>query len=100
MEAIDGLHLIGAELLASTPEDPFADPATVAEVAARHPLVLLNALNLENGARLYLDSNDETSLLDAPEAGWGRLVTAGATAIHTDWPHLVRQFLRERQLRE
>ena len=99
VEAFEGLHLIGAELLASTPADAFADPATIAEVAARYPLILLNALNLENGARLYLDKSDETSLMVAPEAGWGRLVEAGATAIHTDWPHVVRQFLREQMLR-
>src|SRR5699024_11304747 len=49
VEAFEGLHLIGAELLASTPADAFADPATIAEVAARYPLILLNALNLENG---------------------------------------------------
>lgn len=96
VESIDGLHVIGAELLASKPEDPFADPAAVASIADRYPFVLLNAINLENDARLYLGSDDETSLLIGPETGWGRLVAAGATAIQTDWPHLVLQYLRSR----
>ncbi|WP_114855382.1 glycerophosphodiester phosphodiesterase family protein [Brachybacterium sp. YJGR34] len=99
VEAIDGLHLIGAELLAAEPTDPFADPARVAEVAARHPLVLLNALNLENGARLHLEHSDDVSLREGGDAGWGHLVDVGATAIQTDWPHLLRGYLADRGLR-
>ncbi|HIT75838.1 MAG TPA: glycerophosphodiester phosphodiesterase family protein [Candidatus Avipropionibacterium avicola] len=96
VEAIDGINLIGAELLAANEDDPFADPAAVAAVAERYPFVQLNAINLENGARLYLDFDDDTSILTGPEAGWGRLVEAGATVIQTDWPHLLRDYLASR----
>lgn len=95
VEAIEGINLIGAELLAAEPEDDFADPETVAEVARRHPLVVLNALNLDNNAVLYLRADDAVSVLDDPALGWGRLADVGATAIQTDWPHLLRKFLEE-----
>ncbi|MFL0456102.1 glycerophosphodiester phosphodiesterase family protein [Brachybacterium paraconglomeratum] len=93
--AVSGLNLIGAEILAATPEDPYADPAAVAALVEEFPLVQVNALNLENGARLYLGHDDETALLEGPEPGWGPLVRSGATAIQTDWPHLLREHLEQ-----
>ena len=97
--SVPGLHLVGAEVLAAAPEDPYADPEEVAALAAEFPLVQVNALNLENGARLYLGHDDETALFEGPEAGWGPLVRSGATAIQTDWPHLLREHLERQGLR-
>lgn len=93
---MEGLNLVGAELLAAGPDDDFAAPEAVAAVAERFPLVLLNALNLENGSVLYLGADDDTSVLEDPELGWGRLIEVGATAIQTDWPHLLRAHLLAR----
>lgn len=95
VEAHAGINVIGAELLARSSEDPFADPAAVSAVAARHPLVQINALNLDDGAVLYLGYDDDTSILRGPEHGWDRLVAVGATVIQTDWPHLLRARLSE-----
>ena len=58
--------------------------------------MLLNALNLENGSVLYLGADDDTSVLEDPDLGWGRLIQVGATAIQTDWPHLLRAYLTAR----
>ena len=96
VEAVDGINLVGAELLAAGPDDDFAQPEAVAAVAERHPFVLLNALNLENGSVLYLGADDDTSVLEGPDLGWGRLIQVGATAIQTDWPHLLRAYLTAR----
>lgn len=99
VRSVPGLHLVGAEVLAAAPEDPYADPEEVAALAAEFPLVQVNALNLENGARLYLGHDDETALFEGPEAGWGPLVRSGATAIQTDWAHLLREHLERQGLR-
>jgi glycerophosphoryl diester phosphodiesterase len=77
-------------------EDDFAAPEAVAEIATRYPLVVLNALNLENGSVLYLGADDNTSVIEDPDRGWGRLVDVGASAIQTDWPHLLRDYLSTR----
>lgn len=92
-----GIHLVGAELLAAAPGDDFSDPALVTEVCRTYPLVVMNAINLENGAVLYLGADDDTSILEDPDLGWGRLIDAGATAIQTDWPHLLRSYLAKRR---
>lgn len=99
VRSVLGLNLVGAEILAASSEDPYADPAAVSELADEFPLVQVNALNLENGARLYLGHDDETALLEGPGAGWGPLVRSGATAIQTDWPHLLRDYLEGEGLR-
>jgi glycerophosphoryl diester phosphodiesterase len=99
VRSVRGLNLVGAEILAASPADPYADPAAVAALAAEFPLVQVNALNLENGARLYLGHDDETALLEGPEEGWGPLLRSGATAIQTDWPHLLRDHLERLGLR-
>ncbi|ACU86568.1 hypothetical protein Bfae_28020 [Brachybacterium faecium DSM 4810] len=99
VRAVDGLNLIGAEVLAATPDDPYADPAAVTSLAEEFPLVQVNALNLENGARLYLGHDDETAILEDPALGWGPLARSGATAIQTDWPHLLRDYLVTQGLR-
>lgn len=96
--SFEGINMIGAELLASSPDDDFADPALVAEVRQSYPLVVMNALNLENGSVLYLGADDETSVLEDPDLGWGRLLEAGASAIQTDWPHLLRDYLATKGL--
>lgn len=96
---IDGLNLIGAEVLASTSADPYAEATALTALAEEFPLIQVNALNLENGARLYLGHDDETAIMDGPEAGWGPLVRNGATAIQTDWPHLLRDYLVQQGLR-
>jgi glycerophosphoryl diester phosphodiesterase len=94
--AVPGVNLIGAELLAAEEGDDFAAPEAVAEIATRYPLVVLNALNLENGSVLYLGADDNTSVIEDPDRGWGRLVDVGASAIQTDWPHLLRDYLSTR----
>lgn len=100
VEEISGINLVGAEVLARDPDDPYADPAAVADLASRYPFVQLNAINLENGARLYLDWDDDTSICTDPDAGWGRLIDIGATAVQTDWPHLLRDHRDGRAARD
>lgn len=95
VQAVDGINLIGAEVLAATADDDFADPVAVAMLRETYPLVVMNAINLENGSVLYLGADDEVSVLEDPSQGWGLLAEAGATAIQTDWPHLLRAHLDE-----
>ncbi|MBV7412201.1 glycerophosphodiester phosphodiesterase family protein [Dermabacteraceae bacterium TAE3-ERU27] len=90
------INMVGAELLAVNEEDDFAHPDNVAKIRERYPLVQINALNLENGSRLFLDYNDDVSVLEDPEKGWGVIANYGPSAIQTDWPHLLRDYLRER----
>lgn len=96
VEQVDGIEIVGVEVLARNETDDFADPASISRLRKRYEMVVINAINLENGIPLYLGLDDATSVVDGPSAGWGALVDRGATAIQTDWAHLLRRYLDER----
>lgn len=81
------------ELLAEHSDDCFAGKDAIKSVKDQGFLVLLNALNLPNRKALYLGWDDEVSVLQRPEDGWGKLVSRGADIIQTDWPSLLNKYL-------
>lgn len=100
VEQVNGIDIAGVEVLAHSRTDEFADPKAISRLRERYPLVVVNAINLENGVPLYLGLDDAVSILEGPDAGWGALVELGATAIQTDWVHLLRRYLEERDTSE
>lgn len=90
------LNTVAVEILAERPEDYLARVELIEELHKYGLLVQLNALNLPNGKPLFLGWDDEVSVLDHPDVGWGRLVEHGADIIQTDWPLLLRQYLEQR----
>ncbi len=90
--AIGEINTVAMELLAQTPDDPFADPAYIQSLRARGIAVYLNALNLSNRVPLFCGWDDEASVLSHPDEGWGRLIALGADIVQTDWPALLRDY--------
>ena len=90
--ADDGLNTVGFELLAHDDDHPFCDQAYLAGLKERGFAILLNALNLSNRVPLYAGYDDETSMLESPDAGWGELVRRGADIIQTDWPGPLKEY--------
>lgn len=86
------INTVAFELLATTPDDEFGNLEAVETVREMGYLVQLNALNLPNRSDLYLGWDDEASLFQSPDAGWGRLINQGADLVQTDWPSLLRDY--------
>lgn len=86
------INTVAFELLAGSPEDEFGTAEAVEAIRDMGYLVQLNALNLPNRNDLYLGWDDETSLFQSPEAGWGKLIRQGADLVQTDWPSLLRDY--------
>lgn len=97
--ADDRLNAVGFELIAAESDHPFCDPRYVAGLRKRGYCILLNALNLGNGVPLYAGFDDEVSLLDDPDKGWGELIRRGASIIQTDWPGPLHSYLEKVGLR-
>lgn len=91
------INLVAVEIVAASTDCALASPSFVEQLHERNLLVQLNALNLPNRVPLFLGWDDEVSVLDEPEKGWGRLVDHGADIIQTDWPMLLRHFLASRK---
>ncbi|MEH0147692.1 glycerophosphodiester phosphodiesterase family protein [Corynebacterium sp. Q4381] len=90
------VNTIAVEILAASEDEELASQEFVQEMHDLNLLVQTNALNLPNRVPLFLGWDDEISVLDEPEKGWGRLVDHGADIIQTDWPMLLDRFLSTR----
>jgi hypothetical protein len=88
LEASD-VNTVGMELLPDSEDHEFASPDYVRWLHDRGIFALVNAINLSDGVPLFCGWDDETSVLTAPDAGWGRLIDYGADVIQTDWPGML-----------
>lgn len=95
--ATEGINTVGMELIAPGPGHEFADPGYIRWLHDKGLFALLNAINLSNRVPLFAGWDDETSVLGAPEDGWGRLLDLGADVIQTDWPSLLVPYRDRRQ---
>lgn len=92
--AMDGkIDLVGFEFVASDSSDPILDIEYLKRLKEDGYALWFNAINLENDIPLCAGFDDLTSILDAPEHGWGKLIELGATVIQTDWPGILRDYL-------
>ncbi len=96
VRARSDINLIGLEILPRGADDLLASRDYLQSLRDAGLLLWLNALNLENLVPLFLGFDDEVSVLDNPERGWGVLVDYGADIIQTDWPWLLRHYLDRR----
>ena len=86
------INTVVVELIARDADSELADPAVITEMHDRGILVMLNAINLSDRRPLFAGWDEEVSLTDGPEHGWGRLISHGADLVQTDWPAPLRDF--------
>ncbi len=95
--SLGGINTMAIEIVAENDGSELASPDLAKNLHDMNLLVQLNALNLPNRVPLFLGWDDEVSVLDEPEKGWGLLVDHGADIIQTDWPMLLNRFLSSRK---
>lgn len=89
------INTVGLELLPSGEDHPFLNPNYISGLQDRGLMAFVNAIVLADRKPLYGGFDDEVSVLENPNHGWGRLVAQGADVIQTDWPALMRQYLSQ-----
>ena len=90
------VNTVGVELLATSRDSPFLDPAVITGLRAAGVLVMVNAEVLDTGVHLFAGHDDEAAVLGRPERGWGPLFDLGVDAIQTDWPWLLSDYRARR----
>ena len=95
------LNAVGVEMIAASPGDELFGGDAVRFVHGRGLYAWANAITLGDVTMkpLYGGLDDDLSVLDDPAGGWGRLVDMGFDVIQTDWPELLRRYLRQRGIR-
>lgn len=59
-------------------------------------MVWANALTLDGKKHLAAGHDDNASIIDGPDKGWGYLLDKGYDIIQTDWPSLLIDYIRTR----
>lgn len=93
------LNVVGVELIACKPEDELFSDEAIAFVHGHGLFTWVNALTLTDyypQANLYGGLDDDLSVLDDPQKGWGKLMDKGIDVIQTDWPSILRDFRKEK----
>lgn len=87
------INLVGIELITENDNThDFLQVAYLQQLKQQGLYLMINALNLGNGIKLWGDYDDDTSVLDSPDKGWGTIIEQGIDIIDTDWTHLLAEY--------
>lgn len=92
----EGVNCIGAEVLFETTDEPCCSSAYIAEMHNKGKILFVNAEVYDHKAVISAGLTDDTSIVEGPEHGWGKLADMGFDVIQTDWTGLVKSYLRTR----
>lgn len=91
------LNLVGAEIVFATEQSELLQTDFVGELHKMGLEAWGNSLVYSYKEPLAAGHNDDISLTDDPEKGWGWLVDHEFDIIQTDWPGELSQYLKTRK---
>ena len=88
------LNVVGAELIAFTQQDELFGSDATRFLHENHLFAWVNTLVIGDiyDKPLYGGLDDDISVLENPQLGWGRLMDMGIDVLQTDWPAILRDF--------
>lgn len=87
------INYVGAEVLFSREDAPVAGKEYIDRMHSEGKIVWVNALVYNYKSVLAAHHNDDVSMVESPEKGWGWLADRGFDLIQTDFLLPCRQFL-------
>ena len=87
--------MVGVELIAFSNDDELFSDEAIRYIHSKNLFTWVNALTLTDVPPykpLYGDLDDDISILEGPDRGWGRLFDKQIDVIQTDWPALVKNY--------
>lgn len=88
----DRINLVGIELIADSNTHELMQAETIQNLKSQGLYLLINALNLGDNIKLWGDYDDDTSVLQSPELGWGKIIEQEIDIIDTDWANLLSDY--------
>lgn len=92
------INLVGMELIARSDADPLFQNETIERLHHLNLFVWANAITLDDETVLFGGLDDDTSIIQTPDLGWGKLLEKQIDIIQTDWPALLSPY-RDRYLK-
>lgn len=93
--AYRNLNMVGVELIAFSNDDELFSDEAIRYIHSKNLFTWVNALTLTDVPPykpLYGDLDDDISILEGPDRGWGRVFDKQIDVIQTDWPALVKNY--------
>lgn len=92
-----GINLVGFELIAESKDSELFDRELNKNLKNQGYFVFANAEKLDEYHNLCAGFDDDKSLIEGFDKGWGVLLDMGFNVIQTDWTHLLSTFRDERK---
>lgn len=95
--SLQGVNLVGCELIAHKETDELYQDAAIAYLHEHGLFAWVNAIQLGDyqGEPLYGPLDDNVSLTDDPDKGWGQLFRKGIDIVQTDWPAILYAYRKD-----
>ncbi len=91
------LNVVGIELIADTKSHPLFQDDVIQRLHSLDLFVWVNAITLDDNVVLYARLDDDVSVIQNPDLGWGKLFEKKIDIIQTDWPAILAAY-RSRKL--
>lgn len=96
--SLEGVNVVGCELIAWKETDELYQDEAIAYLHSHGLFAWANAIQLGNyrSDPLFGPLDDDVSLTDDPDKGWGQLFRKGIDIIQTDWPAILYGYRKEK----
>ncbi len=96
--SLDGLNVVGFEVIFSDISQPHVQKAYLESLKNKGYFLWVNAISLGKRFCLSADIDDDLSMLDHPDKGWGKLISMGFNVLQTDWTPMLNDYLGDMSL--
>lgn len=83
------INLVGMELIVESDADPLFQNGLIERLHGLDLFVWANAITLDDNTKLFGGLDDDVSIIQGPDLGWGKMLEKGIDVIQTDWPALL-----------
>lgn len=96
--SLEDVNVVGCELIAGSDTDEVYQDEVIRYLHDHHLFAWANAIQLGNNGRdpLFGPLDDDISLIEDPDLGWGKLFEKGLDIIQTDWPAILYSYRLEK----
>lgn len=96
--SLENVNVVGCELITGKETDALFQDETIAYIHDHNLFVWANAIELGNYNRepLFGPLDDDISIIEDPELGWGELFRKKIDIVQTDWPAILYAYRKEK----
>lgn len=95
LSSYQDINIVGVEIKVPTENSYFFKKEHIAKIKKNNLFVWINALTIDDEKKLFAGKDDNLSITQNAENGWGVLLEKGADVIQTDWPSLLLKYKKK-----